>query len=339
MTRLMLALVAGGFALTPAVAADRSSRPVRVAPITHRLHPRGANPEDLDALACPTVARCVAVGGNGFEVAFDPRRPPPEYSSRIDRFHSVFAVACPSAVRCTASANPGRELSFDPVHAGPWAGPGGSSRELLPGTDASTVACVSVRVCVIASGGTVVGFDPRTRAVLTRRTLPLGGNISRIACPASRLCVAVDYSGDEATFNPRRSRSTRSRTGLDPAAGFASVSCPTATQCTAIDDAAGPEITFDPETDAVLSNANLDPHTATGATDISCPSSRQCTLIDGDHLAVTFDPVAPTRRRFLHTGIDGGAPAIACPSTAQCTALGDTLERTFDPRTAGTPAQ
>jgi hypothetical protein len=322
------ALVAAGIVVVPAMADMGTLRPVRVAPDTH-------HPEDLLALACPVAHECVAVGGNGIEVAFDPRRPPPEYSSRIDKWHSVFAVACPSEHSCTASANPGRELTFNPHHAGPWAGPRGNSLELMRGTDQSTVACASSRVCMIGSGGTVVAFNPRTRAVLARAVLPLAGNMSRIACPTPRRCVAVDYSGNEATFDPLRPRSSTARAALDPAGGFASVSCSTATQCTAIDDASGPEITFDPVSGAMLSDVDVDPHTSTGATDISCPAMTQCTLIDGNYRTVTFDPLSPTPRRILRTEIDGDQPLIACPTTAQCTALGDTLEFTFNPRTAG----
>jgi hypothetical protein len=330
------AVIAAGLAVAPALAAGVAAHPVRVAPNTHPHHPRSYHAEELSALACPTVGECVAVGGNGIEVAFNPHHPLPEYSSRIDQFHSVFAVACPSARQCSASANPGRELSFDPDHAGPWAGPRGNSRELLPGTDESTVACASTGACVIAYESTVLTFDPRTRRVLARAKLPLnGGNIARIACPTRRLCVAVDYTGDEATFDPVKPLPTQAHATLDQFAGFASVSCPAATQCTAIDDAGGPEITFDPATDTVLSNADVDPHTSTGANDISCPLTTQCTLIDGNYLGVTFDPLDPTQRRLLHTGIDGEQPSIDCPTANQCTALGDTLERTFNPRTAG----
>lgn len=322
------ALVVVGLTVVPAIAATGGLRPVRITPATHHH-------EDLFALACPGADECVAVGGNGIEVAFDPRRPLPEYRSRIDKFHSVFGIACPSVHSCSASANPGRELTFDPDHAGPWAGPRGNSRELLPGTDQSTVACASSRVCVIASGGTVVTFDRRMRAVLARADLSLDSNISRIACPTPRLCVAVDYLGNEATFDPLHPLPTTAHAALAQKGGFASVSCPTATECTAIDDAGGPQITFDPATDRVLSDVNVDPHTSTGATDISCPSTTQCTLIDGNHLTVTFDPLSPTPRRRLHTAIDGSQPSIACPTTTQCTALGDELELTFNPRTAG----
>ncbi|HKO29474.1 MAG TPA: hypothetical protein VJU80_18580, partial [Solirubrobacteraceae bacterium] len=94
---------------------------------------------------------------------FDPRRPRVTRASRIDRFHSVFSVACPARRSCTAGANPGRELTFDPDHAGPWAGPGGNSRLILPGSDASTVACASVRICVAAADTREVTFDPHTR--------------------------------------------------------------------------------------------------------------------------------------------------------------------------------
>jgi len=124
---------------------------------------------DLLALACPAVKECVAVGDNGLEVTFDPRRPRVARTSRIDRFHSVFSVACPSRRSCTASANPGRELTFAPDHAGPWAGPGGNSRLILPGSDASTVACASPRICVAAADTREVTFDPRTRVVSALR--------------------------------------------------------------------------------------------------------------------------------------------------------------------------
>ena len=163
---------------------------------------------DLLGLACPALKVCVAVGENGLEVTFDPRRPQVPRASRIDRFHSVFSVACPTRRRCTASANPGRELTFDPNHAGPWAGPNGNSRVILPGSDQSTVACASARICAAAADSREVTFDPRTRVVSARADLPTG-NVARIACPSSRLCAAVDYNGHELSFDPEHPRASK----------------------------------------------------------------------------------------------------------------------------------
>lgn len=70
--------------------------------------------EQMGAIACPSVSECAAVGGNGVEVTFDPRRPRKAKVSRIDRFHSLFSIACPTKAQCTTAANPGRELTFDP---------------------------------------------------------------------------------------------------------------------------------------------------------------------------------------------------------------------------------
>jgi len=290
---------------------------------------------DLYALACPAVQECVAVGDNGLEVTFDPRSPRLARASRIDRFHSVFAVGCPSRRSCTASANPGRELTFDPYHAGPWAGPGGNSRLILPGSDNTTVACASVRLCVAAAGTREVTFDPRTRVVTAHAELPTG-NVARIACPSSRLCAAVDYNGKELSFDPERPRASNKVLTLDQY-DLAAIACPSARQCTSVGQIEGVEVSFDPVTGAIISRATVDPGLDPGVYDLACPSREQCTLIDGVARAITFDPRSGSARRAARLRLDGDQDSIACPTTTQCTALGDLLEVTFDPLTTGRP--
>ncbi len=124
------------------------------------------------------------------------------------------------------------------------------------------------------------------------------------------------------------------------------LACPSTSQCSVV-NAAGQEVTFDPDAPVIPSPVALDSLLAP-LDSLACPSVTQCTA-GGFNKAVTFNPVAPgtqipavipydTRGSF-GGGVFGQA---ACPSVSQCTVL-DTanhtgVEVTFNPLAPGAPA-
>jgi alpha-galactosidase len=122
-------------------------------------------------VACPTISQCTAVGGNGYEVTFDPATPGTPTPAAIDvangTFGDVFvtgptAVACPSASRCTAVDGSGNEVTFNP-----------SNGELIGGV-----------------------------TVLVATGVDVGNGMTGMACASMTQCTAVDYEGHQATFDP-----------------------------------------------------------------------------------------------------------------------------------------
>src|ERR1700735_4496024 len=57
--------------------------------------------------------------------------------------------------------------------------------------------------------------------------------LGSVACPSAAQCTALDFSGQQVTFDPA-SPGTPTPTAID-SDGLSGVACPSATQCTAID--------------------------------------------------------------------------------------------------------
>jgi hypothetical protein len=119
------------------------------------------------------------------------------------------------------------------------------------------------------------------------------------------------------------------------------VACPSGRQCTAV-DLVGQEVTFDPETPAIVSPVTVDSAAFRGLAGVACPSLHRCTAIgDGSPThegklfphEVTFDPEHPGARRTAPIGPKRSLlDAIACPSMDQCTTVDDAGSAvTFNP--------
>ncbi len=117
---------------------------------------------------------------------------------------------------------------------------------------------------------------------------------------------------------------------------FYGVACPSATQCTAV-DAAGSEVTFNPQSPGTHSDVAID----TFLTSVACVSVTQCTAVDGSGREVTFNPQSPgTPTPVTIDSSRANMIGVACPSATQCTAVeysGLGGEVTFNPHSPGTP--
>jgi hypothetical protein len=173
---------------------------------------------DILALACPSVAKCVAVGTyqntsggtapmvlTGAATSWTAARLPVPPKVAGSEVVNNFAVACPSTARCIAVGNyttrvAGTAVVFT-MAGSVWTAavapdPGGVSGSFL-----WSVACPSVSVCV------AVGEYSTSRAFLltmagsawTARSAPLPANaesagtseLAAVACPTVSACVAV----------------------------------------------------------------------------------------------------------------------------------------------------
>jgi len=164
-----------------------------------------------------------------------------------------------------------------------------------------------------------------------------GAALNAVACPAADLCVAVDNSGGEVTFDPQRP-GVPAPTTIDPGSlvaptnpGVKAVACPSTTQCTAVDGAGG-EVTFDPADPGKPKRVSIDGSTPLRS--IACPLVAECVAVDGDADAITFDPMVPGSAKT--SALDLYPIRVVCPAATQCTAVdGYGYEVTFDPRHVG----
>ncbi len=208
-------------------------------------------------MACPTIGQCTAVGGNGYEVTFDPATPGTPTPAAIDVANGTFgdvvvteptAVACPSASQCTAVDGSGNEVTFNP-------------------TDGDLITGVTVLVA----------------------TAPYVGNgMNGVACPSTTQCTAVDYEGHQATFDPASPGSAivteiAAQRLTNPSLAFpftdpdpTGVACPSTSQCTAV-DGFGQQVTFDPAS-AGATHTTIDRQNILSA--IACSSPAQCVAVD-----------------------------------------------------------
>jgi hypothetical protein len=164
--------------------------------------------------------------------------------------------------------------------------------------------------------------------------------MSAVTCPSLSQCTAVDYRGNEVTFDPAFARHW---SAYQVAAGpLWGVACPSSSQCTAVGDG-GREVTFDPLSIAGQTASVVD--AGHSLQSVACPGVSQCTAADDVGREITFDPATPASAVAAPIG-NGKIVAIACPSSAQCTAIdtgysssGSTVGPrqliTFDPAAAG----
>jgi hypothetical protein len=212
-------------------------------------------------VACPSVSQCTAVDSGGYEVTFNPLSPgtltfaminanPPQGGVGQYPGSNRQAVACPSVRQCTVVDSYGHEVTFNPLSPGtPVAATVDSTS---PDSDLEYVACPSVKQCteVQAYGpqgrthDSEVTFNPLSPRLRNRVRIDKtdGDNnaIAGLACPSSRLCVAVDSYGRVLEGDP----TTREHWRIKPIVKYApnldfgpSLSCSSTKQCVVVDSA------------------------------------------------------------------------------------------------------
>lgn len=163
--------------------------------------------------------------------------------------------------------------------------------------------------------------------------------LTGVACPAVRFCVAVDSAGDVLrSDDPVGSAAAWKiqRVDKEPR-GLSAVSCPTESLCVAVDESGDVVVSHDPDgrrpswhLQFVDNGEKTTSGTLSGSlTAVSCPSIRLCVALDHDGDIVTSqDPDARRPRWHLVRLNDPAAFSVAspvspgggisCPSTSLC---------------------
>ena len=143
----------------------------------------------LQAVTCPTVTQCVAVGGSGS--LFVSQNGGLTWSTeRVPTTHFLYGISCPTATRCIAVGDAGTVLVSD-SDLRTW-------REVPTDfTDPlSSLACAGVAHCYAGSdGGVVLATE---NAGESWRRLDLGDAVvDGVACSSAVNCVAVTSNSEQ----------------------------------------------------------------------------------------------------------------------------------------------
>ncbi len=159
-----------------------------------------------------------------------------------------------------------------------------------------------------------------------------------VDCPRAFQCTAIDETGSEVTFNPRRGKVVSGATMQPRRRGgvrWRWRAQETTSQCTTV-DLAGRAVTFDPHSPKKVVSRPLVPgHALLG---ISCPAVGQCTAVSQNRREITFDPRSQRKASFRRLGTKPGTgvTVVSCPSVTSCIA-GDGAGNMigFNPRKPG----
>jgi hypothetical protein len=175
-----------------------------------------------------------------------------------------------------------------------------------------------------------------------------GGTVISVSCPASDQCTAVDFAGQEITYNPTNNNVIETAS-INGTTALQAVSCSSTSQCTAV-DGEGHEVTFDP-TSGQSSDGPEVVDAGNTFYGLDCTSDTQCVATNHNGDAVVFNP---RNVSGASTGCPDGSVGATCfaidtghnterlscwnNGTEECTAVDASgYEVTFDPTNPGTP--
>jgi hypothetical protein len=171
--------------------------------------------------------------------------------------------------------------------------------------------------------------------------------IDAIACPSTRLCVAVDRAGNVLwSTNPAGGSRTWHAANIDGGNELTGIACPSTGLCVAVDGAGnvatsqnptgGPTMWTVAKIDSSPTQANTDNTGPVLLRGVSCPSTGLCVAVDGagNALASTNPAGGATAWTITHADTNrsygcGGAGltcqpplvGVSCPSVARCVAV------------------
>jgi hypothetical protein len=167
----------------------------------------------------------------------------------------------------------------------------------------------------VASAGSMSWSAPIGLATPAPTTVNSDHGLSGVACPSAGQCTAVDYVGQQVTFNP--APGTLIPTTVEAGGLSRGVACPSVSQCTAV--GGGDEVTFDPAAPGTPTPTTVDSgHYLYG---VACPSASQCTAVDRSGRAIEGDLSTPASWNLEPIAGANILYAIACSSVAQCVAV------------------
>ncbi len=268
-------------------------------------------PAALDAVACPTVSECIAVGGaGGVEVSRTGGRT--WSAATVPTRHYLFGVACDDPAHCVAVGDAGTALVT---------GDGGSSWKLYPtgvGIPLSSVACPGDGRCyAVGDADTVIATDDSGSH--WQRVLGGTGVVDGVACSTSIQCAAVTSSAVEnlATSNGSTWKPvTLPFAPLDGLAPLNGIGCSGPT-CVAV---GGHGLIASSLRGGATWSADQSP-TSDNLMAAACRSPLACVAVgQAGTILITEGSGPPWKSVASHTGQT--LLGVACPSLDQCVAVG-----------------
>ena len=137
--------------------------------------------------------------------------------------------------------------------------------------------------------------------------------MNAVACPAANQCTAVDWVGQQVTFDPTAPGNPVPTT-VSPGGFLNGIACPSASQCTAV-GVGGVQVTFNPTAPGNPTPVQIDTAFNHVLNAVACPSTTQCTAVDNFGFQLTFNPTAPaTPATHTTLAFAESFTAIACPA-------------------------
>lgn len=158
------------------------------------------------------------------------------------------------------------------------------------------------------------------------------GGLSAVSCPATNLCVAVDYAGYViATSRPTGGNGSWTRAARIDRNPLTGVSCPTTRLCVAVDANGGVLTSTKPTAGARAWSLPARVDTAAGPDGgpagllgVSCPTASLCVAVDGASPGDVVSTTSPAggAKTWKVTKIGGTLTSISCASAGLCVAAG-----------------
>lgn len=173
----------------------------------------------------------------------------------------------------------------------------------------------------------------------------VNGGLNAVACPSSKLCLAVDASGYlVTTTHPTGGKGSWTRTVRIDSNALTGIACPSTKLCVAVDDSGNVLSSTNPAGGAKqwTRPARIDSTVAAGGgfvglTGIDCPSGNLCIAVDGAPNGNVLSSTSPAggARTWKSTTIGGALSGVSCPSASLCVVAGTQHSYSADPA-AGT---
>ena len=287
-----------------------------------------------DAVTCPTVTWCEAVGSNssGNEVAFGSYKTGTRklgwYATTTSNRTIPSSLSCPSTSLCVGVNSNGQlQASADPdVATGTWSSvnpysAGGSST-------LQDVSCATATFCVAVSGNRGVSYstNPSSTSSWTTEKLTGTGALNGISCPTTGLCVAVDAGGNVVTSTDPEVVGDWHPAHVD-GSPLTAINCRSTTYCMAVDND-GHVLTSTNPTGGSSAWSSTDVDGTDPLNRVSC-NATTC-AVAGDNGAVAVLRYGT----WTVDTLDGSSTIndVSCPSVTRCIAVdaaGDVLSSTY----------
>ena len=291
-----------------------------------------AVPQGMIDVACPSVHLCVGTQARGVEISTNPLGGASTWAITalpVTPGTPLDSISCASPRLCVAVSDAGQVFtSTDPTGgAGAWQG------TRIGSLNYPEVSCPQVRFCVVTDvNGVHVSTQPtrphswrwiRIWGASDRRRF---GDLSSIACPSRRLCVATmdtaGYGGITWTRSPTGpGRDWKTPIHRDyifvPQFDPHSIACPSTRLCVAITQG-----TVFTSTDPARGRWKIGYLAGIDLDNVSCPSVHLCVSIGPHSVAVSTDPAggAGTWRTTHPRASNAGIDSLTCASAHLCLA-------------------